>query len=221
MNMIKNTISNVEVQKRNKNRVNVYVNGDFLFACSTELVYTQGLKAGKEIDVEKLNQIIEEDNYIKCKNDALKTIEKTYKTEKEIKEKLFIKGYDEKCIQKTIDFLIEYKFLDDVRFADMYIAEKLKAQGKNKIKYDLLRKGIPDEIVNQKIEMISEYEDDQEDSIVYELASKKYNTISKSESDSRKIYKKLSEFLVRKGYSWETTKKVVNKILKSDMDDYE
>lgn len=221
MNMLKNIISSIEVQKKNKNRVNIYVNGEYLLSCSAELVYTQGLKAGREIDIEKLNVIIEEDNYLKCKNDALKTLEKVYKTEKEIKEKLILKGYDEKCIEKVICFLREYKFIDDERFSDMYISEKLKTQGKNKIKFDLLRRGIPVEIVNQKIDMISECGKDLEASAAYELAKKKYNTIIKSESDSRKTYKKLSEFLVRKGYSWETAKKVVNKILKADLDDYE
>jgi regulatory protein len=42
-------ITAIEVQKRNKNRVNIYIDGEFTFSCSAELVYTHGLKNGKTV----------------------------------------------------------------------------------------------------------------------------------------------------------------------------
>ena len=105
MNKEKNIITKIELQKRTKDRVNVYINEEFAFACSAEIIYTYSLSKDKNIDMDYLKEIIDEDNYIKCKSYALKIIERTYKTEKQIFDKLAQKEYDEKIINKTIDFL--------------------------------------------------------------------------------------------------------------------
>lgn len=39
-----NKITNVEVQKKNKNRVNVYIDEEFAFGCDAEIVYKYGIK---------------------------------------------------------------------------------------------------------------------------------------------------------------------------------
>ena len=81
-------ITSIEVQKRNVNRVNVYVDEAFTFACDAELIYKQGIQKDSLIDVEEIKEIVKEDEFIKCKNSALRTVEKTYKTEKELRDKL-------------------------------------------------------------------------------------------------------------------------------------
>ncbi|MCC5424208.1 recombination regulator RecX, partial [Clostridium botulinum] len=50
-----NIITKIEVQKRNKDRVNVYIDEEFNFACSSELIYYHNLKKGKVIDENSLN----------------------------------------------------------------------------------------------------------------------------------------------------------------------
>ena len=92
---MENIITKVEVQKNNKNRVNVYVDDEYVFSCDAELVYKYDLKKQKSIQLEELKEIIADDNYIKAKNMALRYIERAYKTEKEMKDKLINKGYDE------------------------------------------------------------------------------------------------------------------------------
>ena len=88
MNNKKNIITKIELQKRTKDRVNVYINGEFSFACSAEIIYTYGISKDKNIDMDYLKEIIDEDNYIKSKSYALKVMERTHKTEKQIFDKL-------------------------------------------------------------------------------------------------------------------------------------
>lgn len=204
-------ITKIEVQKRNKNRVNIYVNEDFLFACSAEIVYNYGLKTGEKIDIDKIKNIIEEDNYIKCKNDALHSIEKSYKTEKQIIEKLLIKGYEKSTIDKAILFLKEYNFLDDNKYIDMYVKEKLNSQGRNKIKYSLLQKGLDESIIKEKLQNIDK---EKEEDSLEKLGISKYQQLIKREDDTRKIYKKLGDYLMRRGYPWEDVKSFLNRVLK-------
>lgn len=164
-----NIITKIEVQKRNKDRVNVYIDEEFNFACSSELIYYHNLKKGKVIDENSLNDIIKEDNYIKAKGYALKYIEKSLKTESQVKEKLYLKEYDEDTVNKVIRFLKDYNFIDDDKYCDMYIREKLNIYGRNKIKYTLLNKGVKENIVIEKINNINE---EKEKKVAYKLAEK-------------------------------------------------
>lgn len=207
-------ITDVQIQKNNKNRVNVYVEGEYLFACSTEIVFTYHIEKGKSIDLEEIKSIIENDNFIKCKDTALRIIEKNYKTEKEIKEKLVLKGYDELNIEKVIDFLKEYAFVDDYKYAEAYIKEKSRAQGSRKIYYALVAKGIKEDIIKEKLG--TNPGNEKEAAII--LCEKKYNTLMKSSNpiDNKKLYKKLCDFLLSKGFGYEIIKDVVNLKLKEE-----
>src|SRR3712207_8633904 len=110
------TITKIEVGKRNKDRVNVFLNEEFAFACSADLVYYYKLSKGKKVNDEFLNEIVSEDNYLKGKNYALKLLERSYKTEKEITDKLEAKEYEPKAIERIMNFLKEYNFIDDDRY---------------------------------------------------------------------------------------------------------
>lgn len=206
-------ITKMEVQKRNKNMVNIFVNGEYTFSCSLELVYTYGLKENKPIELEKMMEIVEEDNYLKCKDCALKIIERSYKTEKEMYNKLILKGYDEKIVSRVIAFLISFNFLNDENYAALYIKDRIKVEGKSKIKYSLLRKGIDEHIIEKKLQ---EIDSSLEEDTAFKLAEKKYNFLIKTEKDNRKIYKKIGDYLLRKGYSWEEVKKILNKVAKNE-----
>lgn len=219
MENINRKVTKIELQKRNKNRVNVYLDGEYVFSCSAELIYTEKINMGDKLDLLKLKRVIEEDDYIKCKNDSLKIIEKTYKTENEMKNKLILKGYDEAIINKVMAFLKEYNFIDDSKFCDLYIKEKLRAQSRNKIKYDLIRRGIEEKLIKEKLESVRDIQEDIEVSSIFEIARKKYEIVKKNESDKRKQYKKMSEFLLRKGYSWEDVKKVLKHLMEYDLEE--
>lgn len=210
--MDKKIITKVEIQKRNKDRVNVYINEEFSFACSSELVYNHNIAKDKVVDMDYLSKIIHEDNFIKCKTTALRIIERSHKTEKQIYDKLVEKEYDEKIIKRAIEFLKEYKFIDDDKFVELYIKEKIRSQGKGKIKYSLVKKGIDENKITEKLNNV---DSSIEEKTALTLAEKKYNIIMKSEKNKNKIYKKLGDYLVRNGYNFNivqnTLKTVVNK----------
>ena len=100
-------VTGVEAQKKNTDRVNIYIDYEFSFACSSELVYKYKIQKGNKIEEQNIIEITEEDNYFKGKNDALKCIERTYKSEKEVIDKLLAKEYDEKTINRVMEFMKE------------------------------------------------------------------------------------------------------------------
>lgn len=212
-----NIITGIESQKRNKNRVNVYIDYEFAFSCSTELVYSKKIAKGDSFNEDELKCVIEEDNFIRCKDDALKTIERVYKSEKEITDKLITKGYEPQTVQRVMDFLRKYSFLNDEKYAEMYINERLKYEGIQKIRYALMRKGISQDIIDKKAESVNS---DASIGAALSLAQKKYNLLKRSEEDERKVMRKLSEYLYRKGFSQESIRSVL-KSISSNFEDSE
>ena len=79
-----NIITKIEVGKRNKERVNIYIDEEFAFSLSAEIVYKENLAPKQTVDVEKLIKLAKEDEFMKCKNSALRIVERSYKTEKEV-----------------------------------------------------------------------------------------------------------------------------------------
>ena len=208
---VTSNITSIEIQKNNKKRVNVYIDYEYSFSCDAELVYQHNLKSGSLIDSKEIGKIAEADNYLKAKRDALYIVEKTYKTEKEITDKLLKKGYSNETISTVLEFLKEYDFVDDTRYVKAYISDKSISQGKNKIKYDLKRKGIKDELLEVESWEASGVS---ESDAAFKLAEKKYNIIAKRETDKRKLYEKLGQYLVSRGYTWDVVKSVLNSLLK-------
>ena len=208
-----NIITKIEVGKRNKERVNIYIDNEYAFSISAELVYKENIKVKDEINVERLKKLADEDNYIKCKNSALKIIERTYKSEKELRDKLVLKGYDDHIIKLTINFLREYNLLNDTNYAKMYVKDRSRNQGKNKIKYKLIQKGIDENIIEEELNKIDK---DEIKKVVYEMALKKYRVLSKRENDNYKLTQKLYRFLMGKGYDYDLIKDVIKSIVKSE-----
>ncbi|QAA31941.1 recombination regulator RecX [Clostridium manihotivorum] len=208
-----NKITNIEVQKRNKNRVNVYIDEEFSFACEAELIYRYGLKKDTAVEIDKLKSIIEEEDFLKCKNSALRVIERSHKTEKEIKDKLFEKGFPEPLIKRTLEFLREYNFVDDKMYVEMYLKEKINTQGKNKIYYNLLRKGVSEELLKDKINNINT---EAENDGAYTLCKKKYESLAKREEDKFKISQKLFRFMASKGYEFDMINRLIKEVMNTD-----
>jgi regulatory protein len=206
-----NKISKIENQKKNNERVNIYIDGEYAFSCSLEVVINNKLATGISVDSLQLSSIIEEDNYIKCKGYAFRVIERGLKSEKEMLNKLKDKGFDSKTCDRVINLLKEYEYIDDRKLSNAYISQKLKSEGSNKIKSFLYRKGIPESIIKEKISGINE---DMEEKTAFDLAVKKYKILLNAETDNKKLYKKIGDYLIRKGYSYEISKRVLNRIFK-------
>lgn len=208
-----NIITKIEEGKRNKERVNIYIDNEYAFSVNKEILYKENLKVDDNVNIEDLREIVKKDNYIKCKNSALRIVERSYKSEKELKDKLLLKGYDKDSIEKTMEFLKEYNFLSDNNYTKMYVKDKSKFQGKNKIKFDLYRKGIDEEIIQEELSSIDE-EDERE--VAYNLVLKKYNVIAKRESDKYKLSQKLYRYIVSKGYSYDIASYAIKKALENN-----
>jgi len=124
----------------------------------------------------------------------------------EIRHKMVEKKFEPAEITKTVDFLIEKKFLDDARFVENYIRgqQSFGSAGRYKLKYKLQKLYISRELIEEKL---GDIEEDDEFERAEELAK---NWLSKKTScPPEKRYERLGRFLCGKGYSLDTVRKVL------------
>ncbi len=208
-------ITKIEVQKRNKERVNIYIDGEYSMAVNAELIYKENLRTDMEINIEKLQKVAAKEEILRCRISALKVIERSCKTEKELRDKLKEKNYSDNAIELSIQFLKEYNYLNDDTYAKAFIKDHSSSKGSSRIKYELLKKGISKDIIEEN--MLQCIDEDIERKAALSIGKKKYRSIIKGESDTYKISGKLYRFILSKGYNYDIVKSVVKEIMNDDM----
>lgn len=208
------TITQISENKKNKDRVSIFADDEFLLSCHKELIYKKSLKKGDKVDPNLLLELAKEDEYMKAKDTALRYIERSLKTIHEIEKKLRDKEYSEETISRVIAFMDEYNLVDDDKYAEIFFNEKLRTRGVKKARFELSSKGISKETMEKALETLSS-SSVEEDSCL-KLAEKKYAQLVKRETDPYKLKNKLYTFLMGKGYSYELINSTLGKIMKNN-----
>ena len=202
-------ITSIEPQ-RNKNRVNVYVDDLFTIGIDLELKYKHKLEVGMEVDDNFIKEVLKAEEQNKVTNHALNLLSFRQRSEKEIYTALKRKDYEEVYIEKAIEYCRDQKYLDDRAFAKAFIKDKLNINklGEQRIKYELQKKGVSQAIIDDVLVL----DRDDQFEVAFQLAEKKLP--SYRNDDKNAVYRKLSGFLQRKGYSFEIVSKVMREVLK-------
>lgn len=196
-------ITGIEFQKKHDDRANLYIDGEFYCGVSVELVIKEQLKKGMEIDVEKLNSMVIEDEKKTAFSKAIKYMSGSLKTEKQIKDYLKRKEYDTSIIDYVIDKLNEYKYLDDEQFAKSFVLTYSSKYGKLKLIAALKSKGISDRIIDNV------FSEDLELKNNIKSVAEKY---LKNKDRNAQTYIKLSRFLYSRGYEFDEINKTINEL---------
>ena len=194
-------ITKLEVQKNDKNRVNLYVDDEFYSGIPAELVYLEHLKTGLEIDEKDLKKIIFENEKSKAMSRVTKYIGSSLKTQKQIRDYLRKKEYSDDTIEFVMSKLVEYNYIDDQKYAQAYVLTYGKKYGKLKLKSQLKVKGVSEEIIECVLE------DNKVDSI--ESVASKY---LKNKVMSDEVSQKLFRFLYSRGYEFDEINSYINKL---------
>ena len=125
----------------------------------------------------------------------------------ELNDKMQRKGYEKVEIDETIKVLKEKKFLDDKRFVENLIRQKLEIGnfGRQRIWQDLKKKFIANELIEESLSNIEK--DDEEESAKEAM---KAFIRKRGEPKEYKEKQKLIAYLGRRGFSWEIIEKILN-----------
>lgn len=200
-------ITSIEIQKKNKNRVNLYIDDNFECGLSLETIVKNHLKVGQELSERELDYFKNDSEKEVALNKAVGYIAKYQKSEKELKKYLRDKEYDKSVVDYVAEKLKKYGFVDDKVFATNFVKAKTKNQGKRKIAMMLKQKGVSEEIVDDAIE---EFSCDREQ--IIEVA-KKY---LKNKPLDIKTKQKAYRYLASRGYNGEDIMPCLNQLMKGE-----
>ena len=162
-------------------------------------VEAQKLRVGEEFDYQALYGHI---------------LDRSAKTEQEIKKKLLLKGYLPEAAQAVCDKLREAKLLDDKYIAER-IVSAMSAAGKGKyaMAVKLRARGIGREESLDLLEGL-----DEESQKEAALSSARKLQTKYVSDDPRRDRQKLSQALIRRGFSWDDVQYALERIGLDDED---
>lgn len=200
---------------RRGDRVNIYLDGEFAFSISQILVADFALFKGKELDTNDIEKIKTKDLMQRYCGKALNLIARRPRSTFEIKEYLKRKLYKEEGSEKFIKALIkklkEKGYLNDFGFAQWWVENRVrfKPRGKFLIVQELRNKGIKSDIIKRVIESAG-LNKSKEYRLALELGEKKRRILGNI--NDLKKRKKFMDYLLRKGFSYDITIKVLNEL---------
>lgn len=203
-------ITKMERQKHKNSRVSVFVDEEYAFSLTDETVVEYGLFIGADVNGLPLEEICKKDRYKQALSGAFIYLSHSAKTEKQIRDYLFKKEFDENTVDSVIGRLKELNYIDDFLFAKSF-TENSVSSGVNTIRYKLKSKGVSDEIINSVLEDVS---DENQISKAMEILKKQMPKYSKYEAFDKK--RKLNDFLYRKGFQWDVIKSAIEKVFSEE-----
>ncbi|MDE6201115.1 MAG: RecX family transcriptional regulator [Clostridiales bacterium] len=189
-------ITDIQKQKRNRTRVSIFIDGEFVCGLDEVAAAAARLKIGDEITADDLKSVMEKSELNSAFERAVGYLSIAPRAKKEIFKYLADKGYDKDIIEQAIDKLVAYHYIDDYLYAQTYIRSKSKKYGSFRISAELKQKGIAQSVIDELMD------DASEDSIT--AIAEKY--IKSHKSADRQ---KLKRFLAGRGFSWDSINSAV------------
>lgn len=197
-------ITDLKKGLKNPERVNVYVNSKFAFSLDVSQVVELGVKVGRVIDKDELEQFKSASEFGKLYQRALEWMLLRPRSERELsdylRKKVYEKGLERGFIEDVICRLKDKGYVDDRRFSEYYVENRFVKKGisRKRLRMELMKKGICAAVVD---EVLNGRNDEDE---IRKIVAKK-----RGKYDNEK----LMAYLCRQGFSYELVREIVSKEL--------
>ncbi|MDI6815854.1 MAG: regulatory protein RecX [Actinomycetota bacterium] len=198
-------------QERRAWRTSIFIDGSFWRALDTEIVAELGLREGQRLSDDELSRLGHALETKKALGRAFNLLSHRSRSTKELSERLGRAGFEAAVVAEVVERLQSLDYLDDNDFTNSWLQNRIqtKLYGKNRIKHELKLKGIADDMIDEHLAPHSS--DDSEYARAFKLAQGKVG--SYESSDAQKSQRRLSRFLMRRGYSAAIAYRVCKNIL--------
>ncbi len=213
------TITRLVAQRKDMDRVSVYVDDEFAFGCHQNVVLSNGIRKGVVVTVADQQTALDADAIYRAKGQALRYLSSRPRTETEIERRLSEVGFDDSVSADTIQWLRENGYVDDADYAEQYAKSRMSASGygPQRVQRELMKRGIDRKLAENAVR--DAYPEEEVEGSAMAQAEKRAVSLMRSESDKRKRHKKLMDFLVRRGFDYETARNASDDALNALEDD--
>jgi regulatory protein len=201
---VERTITALEIQKNNQERVSVYLDGEF--ALGLPILEAAKLRKGQSLSDEEINALREIDAVTQAVERALRLLARRPYSVAEIRRNLDSHEVAPPVIDAALDRLAQLGYVDDQAFAQYWIEnrERFKPRGPRALRYELRQKGLADSIIDAALGEVNGVESARR---AAQERARRLTGLTPQEFRSR-----LGAFLVRRGFDYDTVREVIDQL---------
>ncbi|GAC1324980.1 MAG: RecX family transcriptional regulator [Chloroflexota bacterium] len=192
------TITDIQTQKHDVERVNIFIDGSFAFGTSAAAVLTRRLRLGtvlSEADVEALQR---EDGIERSYAAALNYVSFRPRSTRELRDYFSRRQTEPEIAFAVIERLTGAGLLDDAEFARFWVDNRqtFRPRGARALRAEMRQKGLSSDVIDAALQDLGD-----EEATAYTVGSKKSR--SYASLSEREYRQKMIGFLQRRGFSYE------------------
>ncbi len=198
-------ITALTVQKRNKERINVYLDGQFAFGLAA--IEAAHLRIGQTLDDEQITRLRERDEIERAYERALNYLSYRPRSKWEVGRNLRENGVDDSVIDAVTGRLTRADLLDDKEFARYWVDNRMRfnPRGLRGLRHELRQKGVSFSIIDETLATLDVEAAARQ---AAEVGTRRY-----SQAAPRDFRRKLHAYLVRRGFSYAVIRPLVQEKL--------
>jgi len=199
-------ITALRFQKRTKDRVNLYI--DDHFAMGLPAIEAARLKVGQVLDADDIKRLERLDARQQAYDRAVRFLSYRPRSIAEVRRYLQGKGVEESDSETIIARLIDLQYLDDGEFARWWVENRTEfsPRGPYAIRQELRLKGVADDVIAEAIARFGPNTSE----VVESLGRQRAHRLAGE--DQAAFRRKLSSFLLRRGFSYADVTPVVEQL---------
>lgn len=197
-------VTALTTQKRNRDRVNVYLDGSFAFGLDAAVAAS--LRLGQRLTSQEIAQLQQQDVVEKARQDALRLISYRPRSVAEVERKLRQKGYDEQVIAAIVERLQNVELLGDEAFARYWVEQRetFKPRSRIALRQELAQKGVSRNVIEQVLTDLDET------AAARHAATRQARRWRHLPEEVFRV--KLGQFLQRRGFHYEVIYPVIDEV---------
>lgn len=183
-----------KIESGKNKRYRVYGDDMFLFTLYKSELKRYQIQENVMLEDSVISSILDEIIYKRAKERALYLLEKRPLTVFMLRDKLRSHEYPETVVNKVIQFLEKYHYLDDGEYIRMYIAAYSNKKSKKQIVFDLMHKGISKNFIDIYLD-----ENEYSEQVGFEKQFERY--VRGKNLDNLVVRQKVFRYFYAKGYT--------------------
>jgi len=197
-------ITALKVQKRNPQRVNVYLDDEFAFGLSR--LTAARLQLGQVLNESQIRELQAADEGEVAYQKALHFLSFRPRSGNEVQKNLEKHDFSDEVISEVIERLRRNHLVNDLDFAQNWVENRseFRPRGRRALEMELRQKGVPHEVIAAVLDNLNEAE------LAYQAARKQARKYSRLEW--REYRQKMIAFLARRGFNYGVAAPAVKKV---------
>ncbi len=193
-----------KIEPVTKTKFKIFLEEKFAFVLYKGELARYGIKEGAILEEKQYHEILNTILLKRAKLRAMHLLEMQDRTWSQLKEKLQQNLYPDETIEKAMEYVKSFGYVDDHRYAVNFVKGRQGFKSKREIEALLMQKGISKELLTLAMEECYD-KTEEKDAIRKLMAKKRIDPFTASEEELQKFY----GYLARKGFRYEDIRQVI------------